>query len=224
MQYTRNDVISFRGPFLEKRILEVRTAVKFLQSRSEGLEVPDNIQSILNVADASRMFIAGHSFGATSSVLSSRQLADDVKFKGVILHDLWPFPLPEDALDHGVAVPCLSILSEPFSVSPEVRYTRRLLSASPNHTSFKIIGSVHSSFSDTPWWFPSMIGKRHELRGTADVNVVQSCIVQLTTTFMAECLGGRPGLSDDHVKSFTDGVVMVFDCGQLDRSSQLATT
>jgi pimeloyl-ACP methyl ester carboxylesterase len=220
MQYTRSEVINFRKPFLEHRVGEVRSALAFLKTATTQPDVPENIRLVLKMADTSNFFVGGHSFGAASSVESARLMT--AEFKGAILLDLWPFPLSEESIDHGVTLPCISILSQPFSVSTEARYTRRLLSGSPDHSSFKIMGACHSSFSDTPWWFPAFIGRRADLRGSADPLLVQSNVNDLNVSFLRSVLDKNQGLSQEQVAKLTRGMVELFDCSNGEPNKQLA--
>jgi len=207
--YSRPDVIKFRAPFLEKRELEMRTVVNFFTEPSHKaseceLVEPhheNDLEHVLSNIHPQKAFLAGHSFGAASSVHISRAWKN--RFLGVVLMDPWSFPIPN--LEQGVDLPCCSVLSEDFEQNAEVHLTRTLLEKSPKLLcSYYVPGSVHSSFSDTPWWGPSWLAKRFKLRGDIDPAIVQQSFTNVYVGFLNFVLDNREAASLENVDALQD--------------------
>lgn len=177
--YVPHQVIDFRAPFLSKRKTEVEAVLEYLH-RSDN--------ELARVMDLTKIAMAGHSFGSATSVYVARALPAQT-FCGLLLLDVWSFPLPDLALGTGSDLPVCSLLSEPFAHNDEAELTRTLLRAS-NAMSFYLPGTVHSSFSDTPWWLPAWLGRRSHLLGKQDRDLAQSVILQVETAFLASVFDG----------------------------------
>jgi hypothetical protein len=92
--------------------MEVEAAIRFIQDRSvrsfQEHETRDQkvapaanpctatLDSIFDITDTSGVYLAGHSFGACSTVHVSQQEHLKAKIHGVLLLDLWPFPLSQE--------------------------------------------------------------------------------------------------------------------------------
>ncbi|KAH9257885.1 hypothetical protein BASA81_003904 [Batrachochytrium salamandrivorans] len=174
--YVPDHVIGFRAPFLSKRKAEVEVVLEYLH------HLPASGNELARVMDLTKIAMAGHSFGSATSVYVARTLPPQT-FCGLLLLDVWSFPLPDLALGAG-GVPVCSILSEPFAHNNEAELTRTLLQAS-NAMSFYLPGTVHSSFSDTPWWLPAWLGRRSGLLGKQDPDLAQAIVLKIETAFLA---------------------------------------
>ena len=212
LKYTRKQVVEFRAPFLAKRVSEVSRTVEFLRNPHEWTQIEDPVvRAVLGECDANNLLVGGHSFGAAATVMTVRSLPRGT-FKGALLHDIWSFPLPEEALDQGLDVPTLSLLSEPFLMSGEHVYTQRLLRASKASVGFVVRGTVHSSFSDTPWWVPvsASLAKKFALRGEEDPLEVMNDIASVSGAFLSACVD--PATSPQAaVQGVTDKVASRFE-------------
>ena len=83
---------------------------------------------MLRGADASRVHLVGHSFGAAGVCLAARERRD---VASASLLDPWSTPLDEEAISRGVgAAPLLAVLSDGWARGPEAQVVRRLISAS----------------------------------------------------------------------------------------------
>ena len=190
MAYTHENVASFRRPFLETRAKEVARAVEYLRG-GEAASATGVVADVLGECDVDRVFLAGHSFGGASAAFAARRLPAGT-FRGVLLHDVWPFPLPDDVLDAGVPCPTLSLLSEPFLESHEAAYTQRLLANTERSAGYVVRGSIHQSFSDSPWWVGiTSLAKKFELRTDEDPLPIMTDIVAASVAFLDAFAAGR---------------------------------
>lgn len=183
LNYTREEVIEFRKPFLQKRENEILNALNFFtrNNNNDDFDFSKDISLILKIIDKEKIFISGHSFGAASSVKICQKYPE--KFKACILMDLWPFPIPN--LEEGIQIPTCVILSEPFAQSSECELTRSLVKNCPKlKFAVYLQGTVHSSFSDCPFWAPAFISKRFGLRGSLDPIIAQDSFNQLYISFL----------------------------------------
>jgi platelet-activating factor acetylhydrolase len=203
----KEHVVSFRAPFLQKRVEEVKTVVSWLTSQAADAQLkasgverqaqpeaapPNNedgpnadrlFQQISSHIDMSSLVLAGHSFGAATMYLAAQEVPSS---KCAILLDTWSYPLPTTALAQGVQVPVLSVLSEVFIDNNFASNTRQLLSASKAHESYYIEGAVHQSFSDTPWFLPEWLARRANLSGKSDREVVRQANFELCAAFLGK--------------------------------------
>lgn len=181
MAYTTENVIRFRAPFLAKRVAEVKAAVDFVQHSDFD---------VCRLMDRSRIAMAGHSFGAATATCAARALPPNT-FCGVLLLDVWAFPVPNLELGMGAQLPVCSLLSEQFYHNNETAINKLLISSS-NAMSFYVPGTVHSSFSDTPWWLPPWLGRRVRLVGAQDRDVVQQTVLAVEADFLAHVFTKPP--------------------------------
>jgi len=192
MTYTREAVIQFRAPFLKKREQEIRRAVEFFTSPSDIVDQYQHsnvdLYHCLQSIHPDKVFLAGHSFGGASTVHTVRSWPG--RFRGAILMDIWSYPLPD--LGAGIKdVPVCSVLSAPFESNGESYLTWKLLRNSKDvRCNLFVPGSVHSSFSDTPWWTPSWMALKFHLRGALDPCLVQKSLNNVYVTFMNDVLLG----------------------------------
>ena len=171
--YTHRGVVAFRDPFLSRRMQEIRVVldeVNRLSSSDDGdaeQRSTDVAQRVLRRVHPSKRIIAGHSFGG-ATVIRALSTFPDSTFEKAVLYDVWPYPIPSEELKRGSCVPTLSILSETFASQlpdGEVKFTETYSRSSSQFVNVFIRGTVHSTFSDTPYWFPRFIGKRFGLDG-----------------------------------------------------------
>jgi len=149
----------------------------------EKKTVPPTPESILQLLDLSNMFIGGHSFGAASTITVVQDPSFHDTFRACFLHDLWPFPLSDSALDKGSPIPTLSILSEQFTRNSEVEYTRRFIRRGPCY-SFYIKGTHHQNFADAMFWFPPWLVYKLGISGDLGIDRSREIIVQTTIAFL----------------------------------------
>lgn len=192
LDYTRDNVVNFRAPFLQRREREIRDVVAYFSNSAEEFDEEHHVelQYIRKSVDPTKFFLGGHSFGGASSVFIAQNWPN--RFKGVLLYDVWPFPIPDLLKPFGGGTPILSILSEPFSNSPEALLTKEMFQNRPNLISTWMPGTVHQTFSDTPFWGPSFLGRLLQLRGRADPLAAQESFIKMSVSFMAAVLGGSP--------------------------------
>jgi len=187
MEYTRENVVEFRSRFFKHRMKELECVLGSLASVKTDDPTEENV---LNSIDMSNKILCGHSFGGATAVYAAHFFPKDY-FKCIVLHDLWPFPVPVDICDVGVrAPPTVSILSEVFAKGDEVHITEELAANSgENFLNFYITGTVHTSFSDCPFWLPVFAGKRLNLTGERDRDQVLSLLTDLTSNFIKDVIG-----------------------------------
>lgn len=222
----KEDVVDFRAPFLEHRVAEVKAVAAWLTSEAADAQArgDDDVGSIAiseeeerepepssaedtdvdrvwkQIAphlDISSLVLAGHSFGAATMYLASKEIPS----KCTVLLDTWSYPLSLDALSEGSKVPVLSVLSEMFVDNEFSANTQQLLSASKSHESYYIGGSVHTSFSDIPWFLPNWLARWAKLSGESDREVVRQANHELCAAFLAKHLTHAAATAADDVKS-----------------------
>jgi len=195
LTYERESVIRFRAPFLAKREREIRRTIEFFsKDRQEKMKVFESsnrrLHDCLASVDSAEMLLAGHSFGAATVVHMVRASPD--RFRGALLLDLWPYPLPDIA--RGIRkVPVCSILSEQFAKRKESELIRELLASSDEvRGSYYVPGTLHIAFSDMPWWASSRLwmGLLERLNVTHMENPdhVQKCLSEVYSGFLGEII------------------------------------
>ncbi|GBG34820.1 Platelet-activating factor acetylhydrolase [Hondaea fermentalgiana] len=154
-EYERDNVIEFREPFLEHRMGEVSAALAFMRkgavtdAKMEPHSDLARLESVFARVDRDNFWLAGHSFGGTSTVVASQQpWAADAQ--GFVLLDVWPFPVPREIAAEGFSKPVLSILSDEFASGREVALTYDMFanSSTLDKHNFYIPGTRHQQFSD----------------------------------------------------------------------------
>ena len=203
MQYTRENAIAFRRPFLEQREREVLAVLRYCvgakRRASAGSASLDDIvltdategpggdggtglQLLKDLPAATQFFLCGHSFGGCSTVFVSRDAFVREHVSGIALLDLWPFPLDHETVGHGLRLPAVSILTGEFVNNDEVTVTRQLLRNTDRSaiavTALYVPGSMHSQFSDTPWLMAPWLARRSHALGSTRKEDSQRAIVR----------------------------------------------
>eukprot|EP00656_Telonema_subtile_P026375 TRINITY_DN2834_c0_g1_i3.p1 TRINITY_DN2834_c0_g1~~TRINITY_DN2834_c0_g1_i3.p1 ORF type:complete len:268 (-),score=64.36 TRINITY_DN2834_c0_g1_i3:199-1002(-) len=194
-KYTRDNVVEFRGPYLAKRLEEMKRVISALQSQGNGVMPEQNstlVSQILEHADPSKMHLMGHSFGAATTVKVEQELPE-VEFLSSIILDLWSYPVPEEQVTQGVSCPSIFINSQPFCVNKEFEVTQRLFENSAAALGFGMPGSVHQSFSDTPLLIPQVLGRKIGFSGTASVDQVYQTLNDAIVGFLRSVDGKQRG-------------------------------
>ena len=162
--FSKARVVGFRAPFLRRRLAEIDAVVRSCAREPGAEQGGDRARQVLRGADASRVHLVGHSFGAAGVCLAARERRD---VASASLLDPWSTPLDEEAISRGVgAAPLLAVLSDGWARGPEAQVVRRLISASEGEgTVLAARNAAHTSFSDASQWFPGVLAKRLGLRG-----------------------------------------------------------
>lgn len=164
MKYSRSEVIRFRAPFLQHRLQEVSAVLSYLNATSQS-DAPE----ALRYADTSKVLISGHSLGASTSIIASASLPD--AFAGVVLFDVWPYPLSDAVLSTTLLKSVLCLSSHQFAQSPEFALTRRWLDHQDDSRTraFMVRGTRHRWVSDASWWLPWSFSAAAQHRATMHV-------------------------------------------------------
>jgi platelet-activating factor acetylhydrolase len=141
------------------------------------------LEAILESAEPDSVFLGGHSFGGCSSVTNAHHFKEH-GIRGIVLLDLWPFPIPDDVVSKGVPQPVLSILTEQFVNNGEVAITKQLLKNSSEVKSFFVPGSTHQQFSDAPYFTSPALGKRIGAAGMTPKETSQQILVDTVRHFL----------------------------------------
>lgn len=189
--YERDGVINFRRPFLDHRMAEVSTALEFMRNGSveeakmQPLCEQERLQDVFDMMNKDEFWLSGHSFGGTSTTYASCQ-PWAVAAKGIILFDVWPFPIPKDIVKHGFVQPVLSIVSEEFYHGKEIDITLDLLehSSSPHTYSFYIPGTRHQQFSDFAFAMRGLMFRVAKVAGSQPPEKSQAAIFAALQGFM----------------------------------------
>jgi platelet-activating factor acetylhydrolase len=152
VNYNREEVVNYRRPQVEQRAREVEAAIQFIQERSDR-----SMDEVYDIADTSGVHLVGHSFGACSTVRVSQLDRLRSTIRGVLLLDLWAYPISEAQVREGIPAPSLSILSEQFQKGQEKQITEELMRNSGGEHGF-IVGTRHQTFSDAAGWAPEFLG------------------------------------------------------------------
>jgi pimeloyl-ACP methyl ester carboxylesterase len=168
-RYDREEIIAYRRPMLNQRVEATESAIIFLQNAAKNKVCSTNssaeqsvLAGVLQHADTDTFYLVGHSFGACSSVVLAQVPRLQKLFKGVLLLDLWPYPLKEAEIKRGLkTVPCLSIYSQHFvdDAQSDEALTKDLVLHSNGEHGY-VVGIVHQSFSDAALWFPEVVGRQ----------------------------------------------------------------
>lgn len=170
--YSREKVINFRRPFLQKRVQETLDVIDFflgyVDSSRKGVQNPIFAKVIQSVDQLKGVALLGHSFGGASMALTTQQDSSSVKFlNSLTMLDPWAFSLADEVLSEGIPeISSLSILSETWVTdNPESQQVLELHSNIEAPSIFYAPNSVHASFSDAVNFSPGFVTKRIGLRG-----------------------------------------------------------
>lgn len=213
MKYTRENVVNFRRPFLDKRTKEINVTLDNLQSLKINLSnsIPakketQNNEKIANdrdetekqlienlvfrAMDVNEIYLAGHSFGACSIIKCAFDLGKTKTFKnikGLILFDLWGYPLERKVEESGINFPILSIVCDSFYENNEYPITKRFLERSGSKNAFCIYDVTHAQFSDCPYFTNiPYINKKYKFQGDMLPEVSQKYIVDCVDQFLKD--------------------------------------
>jgi len=195
MPYTREKVAEFRKPFLEFRKQEIKEILNFIrQPREHGFQgllgtKEEVVLEIFDAAQTDKIWLSGHSFGGASTFVVGQDEELHEYFQGLILLDLWPFPVPFEVTEKGFRKPTISILSEQFHDNDEVYVTEAVIRNSPHDVpvhSFFIPETRHQQFSDIAFAVSKKVARRVQAIGKQDHQAAQRSIVQAVLGFMQD--------------------------------------
>lgn len=165
--YSRSKVTSFRAPFLQHRLSEIKGVLGLLGqgpagTRAETRTGPDSavntsvsneaLAAMIGSGSSAHVTLMGHSFGAATVAYASQRL-DARNIGCCVLLDPWAFCLEDATLEKGITYPALSVLSEAWLTNDERPEIDLLLERCGGRAaSYYLKGTVHQSFSDTPTW------------------------------------------------------------------------
>ena len=108
----RDNVMSWRKKFLQKRKSEVETFLNFLEERKTA----SNQFSNWDLIYLEKIYLSGHSFGCASTLFSFHQsLRNEKRIKALLLFDPWMMPVEDEVLNFDFNLPIVCLLSEPFA-------------------------------------------------------------------------------------------------------------
>lgn len=198
--YSRSKVVNFRRPFLRQRVQEIEKVLEYILETLDDDADDDGsssllLQQIFQAADRTQgIHLLGHSFGGATMALASqneRLRKDSFSLKSLSMLDCWAFSLDDPALEQGISLPTLSLLSEAWLTNPETAQIQELLQNSLSSTgnsgsstveSYHIPDSVHASFSDATNWLPGVVTKKMGFRGPKEAKhatirtAAQACV------------------------------------------------
>lgn len=213
-------VVDFRRPFLEQRAKELKAVteiLRFLTTR-QGLEscATDDTKALaelLQHADANRILLSGHSFGATGVCFYLGHLSSEEQapYVGALLMDPWSVPLGSGpgSPAKGFPLPFTLLLSQSWADGKiEGTAARELIRAAGPRclASFAVQGSLHQWVSDTHLMrAPAFLLRKAGIAGQGDLGrcfaatalllqaMVQALLVP-NTTEMLQDLGAAGGI------------------------------
>jgi len=185
-QYSRDNVVEFRKPYLAKRVDEMKKTVQAINDNAAGFRNSALVESIFAQADARALFLAGHSFGSAACIAALQEMSG---IKGCLLTDTWGMPVPRAIEDKGLhSCPTMFINSEHFAKGVEMRVTRRLAANSSAVLGpVWLVGTAHQSFSDTPCVLPSFLGSKIGFIGSSDQDEAHQAMLDCTRAFFQQC-------------------------------------
>lgn len=203
---TKGEHMTFRQPFLEKRHAELsHTAALVAEAARASLaeDISGSLEDValsrvLRRADAGRLLLAGHSFGATGVVHHLHRLAEStapLPYHGVLLADVWTEPLPTSVLASGLQLPFNFLLSDEFAHKENmVPEYLQLISASGDQclSAVHISESNHQWISDTHFWFPSWLNEPLGVAATSDHDRVHRATMRALWLGLRALLQGDP--------------------------------
>lgn len=215
---TRSNVVDFRAPFLRRRLADIAAVCKHreaLAARSgaaaaRGGSEGDDERARIALAEAllggaGATLLAGHSFGGATAYLAVQEAARGgagglfaAPFAGCLLMDFWPYPLPEEAVQEGLApsvTPTLIMQSQQFVENDENPLTQRIVANSRTGTEADrallpvfLGGSRHQSWADAVFWLPEELVRGLRIAGQAPVADVFSTIVAGSVRWLQSCV------------------------------------
>ena len=190
--FTRQSVVQWRKPVLDKRIAELRAVVQALHSNSLQTDANPVLRKLGQQIDLKAgIFLVGHSFGSAAIVQFAEQCEKTalVGVQGTLLLDIWPYPLPEETTAAGLSSsPSLFISSDSFWQQDDVGpVVEELVQNSSASIGFRIPNIAHQSFSDTPCLAPASFGRLAGFCGGCDSDLAYSILLSAILQFMACC-------------------------------------
>ena len=149
MNYSvKEEVVEFRKPFLETRAAEVDQVLAWVNAGDD---------EVSGVVDPSRVVLAGHSFGAATSLQYGYDKRHNNDIKALLLYDVWDHPLKDGV--HAASRPVLSVQSEVFATNDEAaaRAARLPHETSSHSHSFYIPSTTHNLWCDYSLLLPHYI-------------------------------------------------------------------
>jgi len=218
--YDQMHVSEFRRPFLQHRVGEMRTILRgMLQDSSTPVAWTDvgkaRLAEILGRTDSSNIFLAGHSFGASSCLMALREPAEywsitgaredpsksmQIRFKACLMYDLWGTSIPAEAEAAGLVtppgghpIPLFCLFSEGWARGREgescMRYAEntRARSSNPVLGPLFIPGTGHQFLSDAALTLTGPLARKFGLVGDTDRDSVYQCIARWSVSFLRLC-------------------------------------
>jgi dienelactone hydrolase len=185
---TRDMAKAYRLPMLEKREAEVMQTVNFFSQQQ--VDAFPQLAGFFSKINTEQFVLSGHSFGACAAMKIVRNNAN--RFKGVLLWDIWSFPLDLEKGQNGI--PICSIMSDVFAHNEDAPIVVDMIANSDNvWGSFYIKDTVHTSFSDTPFWMPNGLAKKVKIRGKLDRVVTAEVIFYVSKSFLSRVVNDADG-------------------------------
>ncbi|KAJ9439633.1 putative phospholipase A2 [Diplonema papillatum] len=155
----RDAVRAFRKPFFDKRQAEVQAVYDFVASQRQAND------ALFRRADIGRVALAGHSFGAASTVRNGASFTFSPRC--FLLFDMWALPLPADAK---VNVPAISFMSNDFINNEQASFVKPITDAGVKY-SFMLPKSRHALWSDWAWIIPPRLNVFTHFSSPADAHL-----------------------------------------------------
>ncbi|RUS14486.1 platelet-activating factor acetylhydrolase [Endogone sp. FLAS-F59071] len=187
----------FRRAQLKTRVGEINMCLQFLKSLNEGKELSTkgeiDLSKFQSRLDMSNLVMAGHSFGAATSVQLLRE--PDTPFKCGVLLDAWAQPLQYDKkpLQRPVLLHC----SDQFAQWPENFALLKKLAHEANSSVSKemgrsfmisVKGSAHQNYTDFVMIFSKYSHFIRRYAGTIDPRRAMDLLCRGSLEFMRQSL------------------------------------
>eukprot|EP01063_Lacrimia_lanifica_P023304 TRINITY_DN30805_c0_g1_i1.p1 TRINITY_DN30805_c0_g1~~TRINITY_DN30805_c0_g1_i1.p1 ORF type:complete len:314 (+),score=77.49 TRINITY_DN30805_c0_g1_i1:62-943(+) len=156
LQYgDRAQVQAFRQQCFAQRNDDMQTVFNFLTEARADPGAPP----VFRAMNLDNIVLAGHSFGAASTVVHAASGAAHLaRVKGLLLYDVWAYPVPTPYAR--LPFPTLSILSGQFAHNGEASVAAELLegaASAPTSTSYYVPDTGHQLWSDFTFLTPRFL-------------------------------------------------------------------
>ncbi|XP_070548085.1 platelet-activating factor acetylhydrolase-like [Ptychodera flava] len=188
------DEFPLRNRQVVARAEECKKAFDILEKINRGVEITNivdrqtDLQQFKDRLDLTKAAIAGHSFGAATSL---QTLKTDERFRCALALDTWMLPL-DKTLPSQVNQPILFVNTETFHWPGNIVKMKRFLKdngeMSEERKIITIMGTVHQSQSDFPFLLNTVLAKLSKCRGTLDPYVAMAINNNASLTFLCKHL------------------------------------